>query len=190
LISFYVVKNDRTALTIVPFLAMLAGLALDAGLGWIGKQWEHLGRSPTSLRVLSAGLILVALALPAVRAVQINRRFMQEDVRTQVTRWLQENLEPGTRVVGEYYSPLLVNSGLEFRWIDYASDQPYEWYLAHADYVVLMENRYQGFFVDPSRYPEQVALYAQLCADSNLVKEFDGVGLGNAVRAQIYRVQQ
>jgi hypothetical protein len=39
-------------------------------------------------------------------------------------------------------------------------------------------------------YPVQVARYRQLRENSTLVREFDGVGLGNAVTAQLYRVQQ
>jgi len=113
---------------------------------------------------------------------------MHEDVRTTVTQWMEAELPAGSRIVGEYYSPLLVDSAHHFRWIDRAVDQPIEWYQQNADYVVFVENRYGGFYLDPSRYLAEVGSYEEMFTRFIPVREFQGGALGNPIHAMVYRV--
>jgi hypothetical protein len=115
-------------------------------------------------------------------------RFTAHDVRTTVTQWMEAALPAGARIVGEYYSPLLANSRHQFRWVDRAVDLPIEWYQANADYLVLVENRYGGFYLDPARYPSQIAAYEAMRSRFTLLKEFQGGALGNPCQASVYRV--
>lgn len=187
LVSSYAVKNDRTVLTIVPVLAILAGAALD----WlIGLLQTRLGKASVPLIwTAGAALVLAALLPPALNAVQIDQRLAQPDVRTVVTRWLEAALPSGSRIVGEYYSPLLLQSQPAFRQVDRAIDQPISWYQENADYVVFVENRYGGFYLDPTHYPSQIAAYNAMFSQFALVKEFQGGALGNPCHAQVYKVQ-
>ena len=192
LVSSYVVKNDRTVLTIVPFVAVLAGVFLDRIITFISNKAAS--SKQQAIRKYAPYLLLTTCCLllcswPARLAIQINTRFTQEDVRAQVTRWIEAKLPPGSRIVGEYYSPLLVNSVHDFRWVDRAIDQPIAWYEANADYVVFVENRYGGFYLDPSRYPAQIAAYEAMFSQFTLVKEFQGGALGNPCHAKVYRVK-
>ncbi len=188
LVSFGAVKNDRTVLTIVPFLCMFAGAFLDRALGVLQMRMEGT-RHATVMRFFSAGLVvLLALLWPAWQAAKVNTRFMHEDVRTTVTQWIEAELPAGSRIVGEYYSPLLVDSAHHFRWIDRAIDRPIEWYQQNADYVVFVENRYGGFYLDPSRYPAEVGRYEEMFTRFIPVREFQGGALGNPIQAMVYRV--
>jgi 4-amino-4-deoxy-L-arabinose transferase-like glycosyltransferase len=183
LISSYAVKNDRTVLTILPALAILAGAFLDQTI-----ELLH-ARSPRLVVIALAGMLVLAVMLvPACNALQIDLRFNQDDVRTQVTRWLEAQLPAGSRVVGEYYSPLLVQSKLHFQWVDYAFDQPLEWYRDNADYVVFVENRYGGYFQDTQRYPVQVAAYQAMFTQFYPIREFQGGALGNPCHAMVFKV--
>jgi len=183
--SLYVVKNDRTVLAILPFLAILCG-------GLV----ERLGDRLASLvggkrRALQAALLLGLAALivtPLVQSVAINRRFSAEDVRTLVTVWLDAKVPAGSRIAGEYYSPLLERSPHVFHWVDRAIDLPISWYQDNVDYLVLVENRYGGYRLDPARYPEQIAAYDQLTTQFELVKEFEGGALGNPCHAMVLKV--
>jgi len=178
LVASYAVKNDRTVLTIVPFLAMLAGAFLDRAIAFI-QQKIDVRRRPRIVGWLSAMVpVLLTLFWAAQRTIQIDTRFTQNDVRTQATLWLESELLPGSRIVGEYYSPLLENSVHHFRWVDRAIDQPIAWYEANADYVVFVENRYGGFYLDPSRYPEQIAGYEEMFLRFTPLQEFQGGALG------------
>ena len=187
LVSSYAVKNDRTVLTIVPVLAILAGAALD----WmIGVLQARLGKTAAPLLwTAGAALVLAALLPPALNAVQIDQRLARPDVRTVVTRWLEATLPPGARIVGEYYSPLLLQSQQAFRQVDRAIDQPISWYQENADYVVFVENRYGGFYLDPAHYPAQITAYNAMFSQFALVKEFQGGALGNPCHARVYQVQ-
>ncbi|MBM4431688.1 MAG: phospholipid carrier-dependent glycosyltransferase [Chloroflexi bacterium] len=187
-VSFYVVKNDRTILAIVPFLAMLAGAVLDRGLTSWPTKVADTGKSAILGWIMAAAITTAALAWPAWQTLQINQRFAREDVRTEVTQWMEVQLPPGSRVVGEYYSPLLEHSRLHFVWVDRAIDLPLVWYQENADYVVFVENRYGGFYLDPSRYAAQIAAYQAMFAHFALVKEWQGGALGNPCRAMLYRV--
>jgi 4-amino-4-deoxy-L-arabinose transferase-like glycosyltransferase len=187
LVSLGAVKNDRTVLTIVPFLCMLAGAFLDRALGVLQIRMES-NRRATAMSFFAAALVVLALLWPAWQAAQINTRFMHEDVRTTVTQWMEAELPAGSRIVGEYYSPLLVDSAHHFRWIDRAIDQPIEWYQQNADYVVFVENRYGGFYLDPSRYAAEVGSYEEMFKRFSPVREFQGGALGNPIHAMVYKV--
>ena len=189
LVSFSVVKNDRTVLGIIPFLTILAGVFLDRAIAFLQTQTAKTKLSSVLTWLCAAVAFLLAISWPASRALQINVRFTQEDVRTQVTQWMEAEVAPGSRIVGEYYSPLLVHSVHHFRWVDRATDQPIEWYEKNADYVVFVENRYGGFYLDPSRYPAEIAAYEAMFTQFTLVKEFQGGALGNPCHARVYRVR-
>ena len=188
LVSFYVVKNDRTILAVIPFLAILAGAVLGRVLVFVlAKATET--KPLTPLQWAMAGTITVAaLAWPAWQTQRITQRFTREDVRTEVTQWMETQLPPGSRVVGEYYSPLLEHSQLRFVWVDRAIDQPLAWYEENADYVVFVENRYGGFYLDPPRYSAQIAAYQAMFMRFTLVEQWQGGALGNSCRAMVYRV--
>lgn len=189
LVASYAVKNDRTVLTIVPFLAMLAGIFLDRAIAFIQEKIDVRRRSRIVGWLSAMVPVLLALFWAAQRTIQIDTRFSQSDVRTQATLWMESELLPGSRIVGEYYSPLLENSVHNFRWVDRAIDQPIGWYEANADYVVFVENRYGGFYLDPSRYPEQIAGYEEMFLQFTLVQEFQGGALGNPCHISVYGVR-
>ncbi len=188
LASFGAVKNDRTILTIIPFLCILAGALIDHLLSALKLRLSRQGTA-RALSYLLAGAVMVGTLLwPSWQSVQVNARFSQVDVRTEVTEWMELSLPGGSRIVGEYYSPLLVNSKNDFRWVDRAIDQPIEWYRQNADFVVFVENRYGGFYLDPSRYPAEIAAYEAMFTQFELVKEFRGGALGNPCTAKLYKV--
>jgi hypothetical protein len=81
-----------------------------------------------------------------------------------------------------------MESKFHFRWVDRAIDQPIAWYRENADYVVFVQTRYGGFYLDPSRYPSQITAYETMFTQFELVKEFEGGALGNPCRAMVYRV--
>jgi len=188
LVSFYVVKNDRTVLTIIPFLAILAGVFVDRAIAFLPSR-VRTQQATVLARASAAIAILLIVSWPAWQAAQINMRFCEDDVRTQVTQWMEAELPAGSRIVGEYYSPLLEDSGHDFRWVDRAIDLPIAWYQANADYLVLVENRYGGFYLDPSRYPTQIAAYEAMTTQFMLVKEFQGGALGSPCHVMIHRVR-
>lgn len=186
--SFGAVKNDRTVLAIVPFLSLLAGGLIDRLLAAL-ESWLYRHDISRVLSRLAAGAVVVgSLLWPGWQSAQVNLRFSHVDVRTEVSEWMEHSLPAGSRIVGEYYSPLLVNSKHQFRWVDRAIDQHIEWYRQNADYVVFVQNRYGGFYLDPSRYPAEIAAYDTMFTQFELVKEFAGGALGNPCTAKLYRV--
>lgn len=188
LVSFYVVKNDRTILAVMPFLAILAGALVDRVLVLVFDRAEGIQRS-TPLLCTTVGAIALAIVVwPAWQTLQINQRFARDDVRTETTQWMEAKLSPGSRVVGEYYSPLLEDTQLHFVWVDRAIDLPLVWYQENADYVVFVENRYGGFYLDPSRYVAQISAYQAMFTHFTMIREWQGGALGNPCHAMLYKV--
>jgi 4-amino-4-deoxy-L-arabinose transferase-like glycosyltransferase len=188
LTSFGAVKNDRTILVIIPFLCIVAAALVDRGLSAIESWLSERGTARTLSHLVVAAAVATMLLWPSWQSVHINLRFSQDDVRTTVTEWMEVSLPDGSRIVGEYYSPLLVDSKHHFRWVDRAVDQPIEWYRQNADYVVFVQNRYGGFYLDPSHYPAEIAAYDTMFTQFELVKEFQGGALGSPCAARVYRV--
>jgi 4-amino-4-deoxy-L-arabinose transferase-like glycosyltransferase len=188
LVSFYAVKNDRTILAIVPFLAVLAAAVLDRVVTAL-STYARTRQGALAVRGIAAFAVLLSIAWPAWQAVRIDLRFTDDDVRTEVTQWMESELPRGSRIVGEYYSPLLIDSHHQFQWVDRAIDLPLLWYQENADYLVLVENRYGGFYLDPSRYAAEIAAYASFSEQFSLVEEFQGGALGNPCHAIVYKVR-
>jgi len=187
LASLGAVKNDRTIMAIIPFACMLAGGLLDRVLCALQTWFRRQGAGVLPQFAAAAALAAV-LAWPTWQSLQINQRFTQDDVRTVVSEWMEDALPSGSRIVGEYYAPQLVDSRHHFRWVDRGIDQPIKWYQQNADYVVFVQNRYGGFYLDPSRYPREIAAYEAMFTRFELVKEFQGGALGNPCQAKLYRV--
>jgi 4-amino-4-deoxy-L-arabinose transferase-like glycosyltransferase len=189
LVSLYVVKNDRMVLAVIPFLCIFGAVLLDRLIQMLEAR---VTRRPVNALVgaLAAIVVLSTAAWPAWQSVQIDRRFVQDDVRTQVSQWLVAELPEGSRIAGEYYSPLLLEGPLQFRWLDRAIDLPIAWYQENTDYLVLVENRFGGFYLDPARYPKEIAAYQAISSQFTLVREFHGGALGNPCRALIFKVER
>jgi 4-amino-4-deoxy-L-arabinose transferase-like glycosyltransferase len=87
----------RLALPLLPFLALLAGLACV----------ELTRRSPSRWQTPALGLLVAAAAAQSLLfSVQHNRIVGQADTRVLANEWVQANLLPGSRLQVESYSLL------------------------------------------------------------------------------------
>ena len=149
----------RTVLALVPMflvLYLLAAVTFDKLISLIGGRWGFkAGRWVSSIGTIAL------LALPVVRTYRMDSYFLQPDVRTLAKCWLEEHLQPETRVGLESYGPVLERPGAiySFRLIEHSL----EWYQA-AGVEYLVASNYAGMMSTPERYPKEVAAYQQLFA--------------------------
>jgi len=149
----------HTVLALVPMflvLYLLAAMALDRLVSLLGERWGH--RAERWAFLLGAVVLLI---LPVMRTYRTDSYFLQPDVRTLAKRWLDEHLQPETRVALESYGPVLERPGASysFRLIEHSL----EWYQA-AGVEYLVASNYAGMMSTPQYYPNEVAAYQRLFA--------------------------
>jgi hypothetical protein len=84
---------------VLPFLAILAGVSVDA----LARLAAKTGR-PGAAPIAAAGVAALA-ALPALQAsVAVGSFFRQDDTRTLARRWLETHVAPGSTVLVQPYS--------------------------------------------------------------------------------------
>jgi len=88
----------RFALTVVPFLCLLAAAAV-VSLTRMVARWR-----PELVPALAAGLVIVALVQPTNDTIRHNLLIAQDDTRILAARWALANLPPGAKLALEDYT--------------------------------------------------------------------------------------
>lgn len=170
LIATIVVRNDRTALPLTPFLFLLAASLLPPSAA--GGRDLH----PSSRRWWTgaiAALLLVSFSWSLVRTVRDTVQLTTAGSRETARVWINDHLPGGTKIAIESYAPYVdpqrfVVSGV-FRMIDYAP----AWYISNGfDYLVFSQVMFDRFYNEPDRYAQQVAQYQALFAAFPVIMTF------------------
>lgn len=127
------VKFMRYMLPIYPFLAILAGLGMNA----VGKK----------SRTLAMSLIVIAV-ITTISFMQIYLRF---NTRVDATEWIRQNILPGSTIAVEHWDdrlPLIGSDKYLFEELTFYDlpDNNAKWEilngkLAHSDYIIIASNR-------------------------------------------------
>ena len=158
-ISTFVVRNDRTAMPLLPFLYLLAVLLL-ARLRWSAD-------TPAARRTLgvagSVVLLVAMLAWPAVRTVAETQRLTTVNSLETARVWLDQNLAPGTRVAVESYAPYVDPQRFVVQGFYKLIDNSPEWYIDHGySTLVFSQRMFRRFYDEPDKYAAEIALYEAL----------------------------
>jgi len=179
------VRNDRTILPIVPFLFLLAAVALVDVAGLARRMPGRATRG--TLAVLLVALVGAMIVYPTGTALRNNRLLAQEPSQVTAANWISANLEPGARVVIEAYSPYVDPVTFDVTVLNNLAENPAEWYAEQGfDYLIAANGMYGRYVNDPERYPDEARRYELLFERYELVRAFEDV-LGRVVR--IYRVR-
>lgn len=197
-IAFQPVRNARTIVLVLPFLAVVAGLG-GAGLaGFLARRggggWRPVGGvAGRSTRVagLGAAVVVVVAALGAQGAGLVSVARVEAHVHTSVPplgrlqprgttwaaarRWIEQSLPAGSVVRIEAYAPWVEPTRYQVHVVrSFANLTPAE--RARPGYYVATESMYGRFLADPGRYPRQAAAYRELFGSAERVATFRGSG--------------
>ena len=167
-ISSLVVRNDRTAIPITPFLYLFC-------VGLLSVLWKS--RPANAIRtewVRIAVLILVGLmlAFSTMSLVQTMGDLLNVDARETSRVWIEQNIDPGAKIGIEAYDPYLDKRFVHVTLVGVQYDLP--WYQQHGfDYVILSRGSYGRFFREPELYKYTVHDYKRRFSEFELVKIFD-----------------
>lgn len=181
-IAIFTVRNGRTFLPIVPFLCILAALAL-AELSDIAQQ--HSGHK----HWLLAGLIILSafgLARSLERVFRSGHHLTQEDARATAAVWVNANIPEGSKLAVESYSTFVSPERYNVLGVGMIPENPLEWYLEEGfDFLIFGEGMYGRFYADPDRYAEYIDQYERFFGEFRLLK----VVADGGYEVRIYRTE-
>ncbi len=168
-ISTQAVRNDRTALLLLPTCAVLAAFGL-------GLLFERDGRAVTPTSGSSRWrmpVTVVAIAVLVLQAAHLRQAFdTRESTYEASRRWIEQHVPTGAPVLIEMYSP----------WVDpEVYDVTAVSSLAGAEvpsdgYVVASEAMYERYLDEPDRYPAHAGAYRSLFDELHTVAVIEGNG--------------
>lgn len=165
------VRNDRTILPMMPFAFLL-------GASFLSWCWELSGRLDKNGRHVVKGMIALvgfsAAWFPFGQMVA-NSNIREDGVRSReaASAWVSENITAGKKVALEPYSPYVDPSKYQVQAFGALIDEPPDWYKEQGfDYLVFSAGRYDRYFLEADRYPDEVERYKALFALYKLVKDF------------------
>jgi hypothetical protein len=179
----------RNVLVALPGLAVLGGLFLSAGTGWVAQhlRWKLPGRF---YRPLLLVLLLVAVLVAPTRRIFIANAYRATPSSQRLAReWLDEHVAPGEKVAAELHPVLFARAAYAVTPVDYLSNYPLQLFINRGySYIVANSEYYGPAYAQQDTLPEH---YARLLDQLEPVADFAGHTQDlPGPRLTIYRVPQ
>jgi hypothetical protein len=177
MISRFVVRFERNVVPILPFLALGGGWLLDAAADRladvVNRRTEKQGTNPAWSHGIIAIACALLLALPLAAATGLDMALSQVDYREFAGRWVEENIEPGTKVAIEHYSIPFSYSSYHVEDILRATDHDLDWYLQEGfEILIISDGVWPILQQQPETYLQKVDAYQALIGSCTLLEEF------------------
>ncbi|HEX8230038.1 MAG TPA: hypothetical protein VF826_12095, partial [Chloroflexia bacterium] len=170
-ISTFVVRNDRTVLPLLPFLALLGSSLLFYLLGLV---WP-----PNSLaRKLVAGAVCMVMAVSVVYPLWQTVGRTQQGLSGVASRdaardWINSSIAAGSHVAVEAYGPVIDDTRFKVDWVGRVTQYSAAQYEEQGvDYVVASGGIFNRFYREPDRYPGDIQQYDTLFGQLEPVRTF------------------
>jgi 4-amino-4-deoxy-L-arabinose transferase-like glycosyltransferase len=170
-ISTFVVRNDRTVLPLLPFLALLGSSLLFylLGLAWPPN---------TMLLKAAAGGVALVVAICALYPLWQTVERTQQGLAGVASRnaardWINGNIAPGAHLAVEAYGPVIDDKRFQVDWVGRATQYSAQEYAEQGvEYVVASGGIFNRFYREPDRYPGDVQQYDTLFSELEPVRTF------------------
>lgn len=172
-ISTFVVRNDRTVMPLLPFLALLGSSFLFYLLESPGPSRPLVRRAITGV---SVAVMILSVTYPLVQTVTRSEEAQLGVASRNAARdWVNLTLPPGSRVAVEAYGPVIDDKRFQVAWIGRLTDHPASWYAAQGfQYLVFSGGIFNRFYREPDKYAGDVQLYDTLFQSLQPVRSFPG----------------
>jgi hypothetical protein len=170
-ISTFVVRNDRTVLPLLPFLALLGSSLL---FYLLGLAWPP----ATALRKVAAAAVALIMAVsplyPAWQTVERTQQGLAGVAARNAARdWINGSLAPGTHLAVEAYGPVIDEARFKVDWVGRVTQYSAAQYAEQGvEYVVASGGIFNRFYREPDRYLGDVQQYDTLFAGLEPVRTF------------------
>jgi hypothetical protein len=182
-ISSFVVRNDRTALPLIPFALLLAAWGLTQAWTWVNRL-ESMSRRRLAIAGL-VGIVLVGMCWPLAQTISNTRQLTTEDSRETARRWIDKHLPAGAHIAAESYAPYVDPARFAAQGVERMIDHLPTWYAEQGfDYLVFSQGTFKRYYNEPDKYSLEVSQYDDFFQHLTLVKLFEDGGY----EVQVYHI--
>ncbi|MEJ2210517.1 MAG: glycosyltransferase family 39 protein [Anaerolineae bacterium] len=177
MISRFVVRFERNALPLLPFLALGGGWLLDSVADRLASLIRRPGQDRPANQAWSHGFAAVScvalLALPLAADVGLDLALSRVDYRESAGRWVEENVAPGTKIAIEHYAIPFDYDNYHVEDVVRIGDHDLAWYVQEGFEIVIVSDGVWPILLDqPEIYYDRVAAYEAVTGSSTLLAEF------------------
>ena len=177
MISGFVVRFERNAVPLLPFLALGGGWLLDALADRLALFVQRRRADPGSSEAWSAALAALGctmlLILPLTASIGLDLALSRVDHRELAGGWVEENIAPGTKIAIEHYSVPFDYDRYHVEDIVRITDHDLDWYLREGfEILIVSDGVWPVLLRQPDIYRDRVSSYRALTEGSTLLAGF------------------
>lgn len=170
LVSVWRIRFERNLVALLPFLAILGARFLVEGVSALAEKWPVMPKWETPLL---AGLVALAVVIPAWSVLAFDRAISGKDHRTVAAEWVNANVPAGSRIVIEVFSIPLERARFDVLQLVRIDSEELEWYRQKGiEYVIVSDGHWQVLFARPEQYAREIETYHDIVDSSAVVQEY------------------
>jgi len=170
MVSRFVVRFERNMVPLLPFLAVGGGWLIDTGTRALTRRFERLYLWSGVLAALGVALLI---GLPLTASIMFDTALSQIDHREIAGKWVEQNIEPGSKIAVEHYSIPFNQDEYQVRDVIRASDYDMSWYQQEGfDILIVSDGVWEVLRQEPEIYAGQLDALAEITESSELLWEF------------------
>ncbi len=171
MIARFVVRFERNLVPVVPFFALAGGWLVDRGADWLASRFGSRGARLSNAAVALGATLL--LALPVVASISLDSALSRTDHREIAGRWVEDNIEKGTKIAIEHYSIPFDYDQYQVEDVIRITDRDTGRYQQQGfEVLIISDGIWEVLRRQPEFYAEKIAAYDELVANSTLLAEF------------------
>ncbi|MDO8673850.1 MAG: glycosyltransferase family 39 protein [Dehalococcoidia bacterium] len=196
----FVVHFERNLVPLTPFVALLAAVFIDLPLRRLAMSWR-LFRPVAALLVVC--LVGLAITPSLLGIVEFNDLLTAKHPKTIAAEWANSNLPHGSKIAVELYGIPLEPKSYQLVNVLSVADRSVEWYKQQQfDYVIVSDGVWIRYYLEPEKYPKDLAAYEAIFNRLKLVKAvelpamserlsiYPTVEVYHLPRVRIYKVEE
>jgi 4-amino-4-deoxy-L-arabinose transferase-like glycosyltransferase len=170
MVSRFVVRFERNMVPLLPFLAVGAGWLIDVGASFLARRFK---RTRLWAGLIAAFGVILLIGLPVTASIIFDRALSQTDHREVAGRWVEQNVEPGSKIGIEHYSIPFNHDEYQVRDVLRASDHDLAWYQQESfDYLIVSDGVWEVLREQPEVYADKLDALEEIARSAELVREF------------------
>jgi 4-amino-4-deoxy-L-arabinose transferase-like glycosyltransferase len=170
MVSRFVVRFERNMVPLLPFLAIGAGWLIDMAAGFLARRFE---RTRLWSGLIAAFGVILLIGLPVTASIMFDRALSQTDHREVAGQWVEQNVEPGSKIAIEHYAIPFNHDEYQIRDVVRASDHDLAWYQQEGfDYLIVSDGVWPMLREEPEVYAAKLDTLNEITRSSSLLQEF------------------